>query len=175
MSAAHSFTYSPTSLASGTYLWSVQSTRVVPSGYQADGASTTATAAYASPFNFRYCSTNSAPSAPTLVSPLSVSIDTANYTQASSTASAYVAVTLSWNIPSFGVTCYSSSNFFLLSWSLSSAFSPAYLLQVSGTQSSYTQSFTSGLWYWNVTASNGGESRFVPFNQQQHPTPACPL
>ena len=84
----------------GTYYWSVRSKRIV-SQSQTIGSSTVITG-FAAMRSFSVCGPDVAPSTPTLISPSNgQQIQTSNYN-----TNGAVSVTLQWNIPSFGSSCY---------------------------------------------------------------------
>ena len=102
-------------MPAGTYYWSVRSTREVGSANVITGASTTTTTQYATPFSFRLCGANVAPSSTALSTPTNgASFISATYTTTNSIAA--IAVTLKWTDPTFGVTCYAGTNLLLVSW-----------------------------------------------------------
>jgi len=90
------------------------------------GAATETTTQYATPLSFRLCGANVAPASTTLASPTTgAQFISATYTTTAGVAT--IPVPLVWNVPSFGLTCYSGTDLFLVSWTQDSSASPSSL------------------------------------------------
>lgn len=122
--------------------------------------SPTTLTSFLSPWSFRVCGANTAPTSPSSLSPsTSASFTNREYTQTSNGPA--ISVPFSWAVTNFGTTCYTGTNSYTLTVASNSALTQNVTTVVQNTNSLSSSAsiyLPSGTWYWSVTASNGAVS-----------------